>query len=139
MSRTQRLRLPKNLVFASLIGQFLLAPLVQICRRHIPFNFKPLCVLISWFYFYVNCLGDISETFWNPHPLAFSQKYRRYKWEAYCSTNRRRIAVQLGGVLRCFPFFRTIFSTPNPQVCCFYFWNLVQKEKSLLRKPGFPY
>ena len=31
------------------------------------------------------------------------------------------------------------FSTPNPQVCCFYFWNLVQKEKSLLRKPGFPY
>ena len=26
------------------------------------------------------------------------------------------------------------FSTPNPQVCWFYFMNLVQKEKSLLRK-----
>ena len=26
------------------------------------------------------------------------------KWEAYCGTNRRRIAVQIGGVLRRFPF-----------------------------------
>ena len=31
--------------------------------------------------------------------------------------------------------FQDRFSTPNPQVCCFYFRNLVQKEKSLLRKP----
>ena len=30
----------------------------------------------------------------------FSQKYRRYKWEAYCGTNRRRTAVQIGGVLQ---------------------------------------
>ena len=29
-----------------------------------------------------------------------------YKWEAYCSTNRRRIAVQMGGVLRGLPFFK---------------------------------
>ena len=30
------------------------------------------------------------------------------------------------------------FSTPNPQVCPFYFLNLGQKEKSLLRKPDSP-
>ena len=45
-----------------------------------------------------------SGTFWNP--LLFSQKYRRYKWEAYCGTNGRRTAVQIGGVLRRFPFFK---------------------------------
>ena len=45
-----------------------------------------------------------SGTFRNPQPLVFSQKYRRHKWEAYCGTNRRRIAVQIGGVLRRFPF-----------------------------------
>ena len=45
-----------------------------------------------------------SGTFRNPQPLVFSQKYRRYKWEAYCVTNGGRIAVQIGGVLRRFPF-----------------------------------
>ena len=30
------------------------------------------------------------------------------------------------------------FATPNPQVCRFYFLNLGQKEKSLLRKPDSP-
>ena len=45
-----------------------------------------------------------SGTFWNPPPLVFSQKYRRYKWEAYWGTDRRRTAVQIGGVLRRFPF-----------------------------------
>ena len=28
------------------------------------------------------------------------------KWEAYCGTNRRRTAAQIGGVLRRFPFFK---------------------------------
>ena len=28
-----------------------------------------------------------------------------YKWEAYCRTNGRHIAVQMGGVLQGFPFF----------------------------------
>ena len=32
-------------------------------------------------------------------------KHCRYKWEAYCGTTRSRIAVQIGGVLRCFLFF----------------------------------
>ena len=31
------------------------------------------------------------------------------------------------------------FSTPNLQVCRFYFLNLAQKEKPLLRKPDPPY
>ena len=35
-------------------------------------------------------------------------------------------------------FCQDQFSTPNPQVCQFYFLSLVQKEKSLLRKPDFP-
>ena len=31
-------------------------------------------------------------------------KALRYKWEAYCNTNGRRIAIQMGGVLTVFPF-----------------------------------
>ena len=34
--------------------------------------------------------------------------------------------------------FQDHFSTPDPQVCRFYFLNLAQKEKSLLRKTRFP-
>ena len=30
----------------------------------------------------------------------------RYKWEAYCNTNGRRTAIQMGGVLKYFPFLR---------------------------------
>ena len=42
----------------------------------------------------------------NPQPLIFSQKYCRYKWEVHCGTDRRHTAVQIGGVLRHFPFFK---------------------------------
>ena len=31
-------------------------------------------------------------------------KVLRYKWEAYCNTNGRRTAIQMGGVLTVFPF-----------------------------------
>ena len=40
-----------------------------------------------------------------PTPSIFSQVLP-YKWEAYCSTNGRRTAVQMGGVLLGFPFLR---------------------------------
>ena len=40
-----------------------------------------------------------------PTPNTFS-KVLPYKWEAYCRTNRRRTAVQMGGVLLGFPFFK---------------------------------
>ena len=43
-----------------------------------------------------------SGTFRNHQPLVISQKHRRYNWEAYCGTNRRCIAVQIGGLLRRF-------------------------------------
>ena len=33
-------------------------------------------------------------------------KVLRYKWEAYCNTNGRRTAIQMGGVLRVFPFLK---------------------------------
>ena len=49
-----------------------------------------------------------SRTFGNPQPLVFSQKYCWYKWKAYCGTNRRRTAVQVGGVLRRFPFLQSL-------------------------------
>ena len=39
------------------------------------------------------------RNFPEPPTLVLSQKYCRYNWEAYCGTNRRRIAVQMGGVL----------------------------------------
>ena len=52
-------------------------------------------------------LGVSSGTLRNPQPLVLSQKFCRYKRDAYCGTNRgRRIAVQLGGVLRDLPFFK---------------------------------
>ena len=40
-----------------------------------------------------------------PTPKTFS-KVLPYKWEAYCSTNGRHTAVQLGGVMLGFPFFK---------------------------------
>ena len=41
----------------------------------------------------------------DPTPSTFS-KVLPYKWEAYCHTNGRRIAVQMRGVLLGFPFFK---------------------------------
>ena len=32
----------------------------------------------------------------------------RYKWEAYCDTNGRRTAIQMGGVLTVFPFPQSV-------------------------------
>ena len=32
------------------------------------------------------------------------RKVLRHKWEAYCNTNGRRTAIQMGGVLTVFPF-----------------------------------
>ena len=40
----------------------------------------------------------------DPNPQYFP-KVLRYKWGAYCRTNGRRTAVQMGGVLWGFPFF----------------------------------
>ena len=47
----------------------------------------------------------VSGTFRNPQPQVLSQKDSRYKWEAHCGTNRRA-AVEIGGVLWRFPFFK---------------------------------
>ena len=33
-------------------------------------------------------------------------KVLRYEWEAYCNTNGRRIAIQMGELLTVFPFVR---------------------------------
>ena len=33
-------------------------------------------------------------------------KVWRYKWEAYCDTDGRRTAIQMGGVLKYFPLLR---------------------------------
>ena len=35
-------------------------------------------------------------------------KALRYKWEAYCNTNGRRTAMQMGGVLTIFPFPQSV-------------------------------
>ena len=35
-------------------------------------------------------------------------KVLRYKWEAYCDTNGRRTAIQMGGVLTVFPFTQSV-------------------------------
>ena len=40
-------------------------------------------------------------------------KVSRYKWEAYCNTNGRRTAIQMGGVLTVFPCSdRSLFEPP---------------------------
>ena len=50
--------------------------------------------------------GHIRCRFPEPPTTGISQKYCRYKWEAYCGTNRRRVAVQIGSGLRRFPFLK---------------------------------
>ena len=35
-------------------------------------------------------------------------KVMRYEWEAYCDTNGRRTAIQMGGVLTVFPFPQSV-------------------------------
>ena len=52
------------------------------------------------------CPRPLSGTFRNPQPLVVSQKHSRYKWEAYCGTTKRRVAVQIGCVLRRFPLLK---------------------------------
>ena len=42
----------------------------------------------------------------DPNPQYFLSKVLSYKWEAYFRTNGRRTAVQMGGVLLGFPFFK---------------------------------
>ena len=42
----------------------------------------------------------------SPQPTGFSPNVLRHKWEAYCNTNGRRTAIQMGGVLIVFPFLR---------------------------------
>ena len=46
-------------------------------------------------------LGNVPVT---PTPSIFP-KVLPYKWGAYCRTNGRRTAVQMGGILQGFPFF----------------------------------
>ena len=46
-----------------------------------------------------NFIGEQSDD----HDHQDFQKILRYKWEAYCNTNRRRTAIQMGGVLTVFP------------------------------------
>ena len=65
----------------------------MVVKKHVWCHKRPSC-----------CDTPESGAFRNPQPLVFSQKYRRYKWEACCGTNWRCTAVQIGGVLRCFPF-----------------------------------
>ena len=52
-------------------------------------------------------------------------------------TGDGRLQIQKDWALFRPTFLQDHFSTPNPQVCCFYFWNLVQKENSLVRRPDF--
>ena len=54
----------------------------------------------------------------------------QYASHLYSSTFGKVLVLGITGI-----FPQDHFSTPNPQVCWFYFVNLVRKEKSLLRKP----
>ena len=48
--------------------------------------------------------SSIQKRSGDPTPSIFP-KVLPYKWGAYCRTNGRRTAVQMGGVLQGFPFF----------------------------------
>ena len=70
---------------------------------------------------YPSRFGHISDTYqWAP-ALCFGSGFRQQP--TLCAT----------------PLNQDHFSTPKPQVCWFHFWNLVQKEKSLLGKSDSPY
>ena len=40
----------------------------------------------------------------------------RYEWEAYCDTNGRRTAIQMGGVLAGFPFPQSVRGTKSTAI-----------------------
>ena len=45
-----------------------------------------------------------------------SPKVLRYKWEAYCNTNGRRTAIQMGVVLTVFPFPQCVWGTRSTAI-----------------------
>ena len=53
-------------------------------------------------------LGEMSGTSWNPQPLVVSQKYCRYKLEAYLGRNRRRTAAQNWRCIAAIPLFQSL-------------------------------
>ena len=57
-------------------------------------------------------------TFQNPQPLVFfSQKYCRHKWEAYCGTTRRHIAVQNWRCIAAFPSLQGLGASEAQRYC----------------------
>ena len=78
------------------------------CESQLPCMTSAVCIVATCIaaIWYTETKHCFFRNFPEPATPVFSQKYRRYKWEAYCGTNWRRIAVQIGGVLRRFPFFK---------------------------------
>ena len=79
-------------------------------------------------------------------------KVLRYKWEAYCNTNGRRTAIQMGGVLTVFPFPQSVgapevlrykseaYCNTNGRCIAILFWEVVVVGVSdiLLKKLEVP-
>ena len=89
-------------------------------------NYIKIC-LVDVFFFAMRAHRDIME------PRVPDGKRWRYR-EKWRQTLRCSHLPPLCPV----PIIRIISPHPNPQVCWSYFSNLVQKEKSLLRKPDSP-
>ena len=67
-------------------------------KAHLPLGSRGLDATVVFWRFIKNCPVT-------PTPSTFS-KILPYKWKANCCTNGRRTAVQMGGVLSGFPFFK---------------------------------
>ena len=84
---------------------------------------------------------DEIDAFWGNIPVTTTTKIfpevLRYKWEAYCNTNGRRTAIQMGGVLTVFPFPKSVgapkalrykleaYCNTNGRCIAILFWEVV--------------
>ena len=85
IKRPQFIKLPRGAIYKSPCAQLINNPFFAIHQVFALLNF-----------------GNIPVT----TTTKIFPKLLRYKWEAYCNTNGRRTAIQMGGVLTLFPFLR---------------------------------
>ena len=80
------------------------------CPSKLSFLQKATCRAGCWNFICLQTYGEnilLQELSRNPNPQHFP-KVLSYNWEAYCCTNRKRTAVEMGGVLLGFPFFKAL-------------------------------
>ena len=85
----------------------------------------------------LSVLSHVAISYWFTLSTVPLSSLIRWRTKEVCTGLLGRKGTLTSSVRVC--LYQDHFSTPNPQVCCFYFVSLAQKEKFLLRKPDSPY